>query len=147
MDKNLLSLENLDIPEFDKAHIQETKRMMYEKQERYRKKYGKDWRQHYYHDLVDPGYDVDLKFANECIYAGRVPGTTIQPGQRSFTMERFWEQAKRIYGSTEWAVLLHAEGDPAIAELLLQDAVSTGKWKELPDCLQDEYYKRINDKD
>lgn len=38
---------------------------------------------------------------------------------------------------------MHVPGDPYSVELLLQDAIKTRKWKELPDCLQEECHKRI----
>ena len=47
-----------------------------------------------------------------------------------------------LFGKDYDRLFFHKPHDPEIAELLLQDAVKTGKWQELPDCLQDEYKRR-----
>ena len=37
----------------------------------------------------------------------------------------------------------HGPADPEIVSALLEDALSSGRWQELPDALQAEYHKRV----
>ena len=46
---------------------------------------------------------------------------------------------RTLYGDDRYA---WPNYDPQAGELLLRDALRTGKWKELPDELQDEYHHR-----
>lgn len=83
-----------------------------------------------------------MKSVNECIYYGteliiRGIGDSIKR-DRKIARDRMLE----IYGDQYDELLVHEYGDPRAVELLLNDAIKTGRWKELPDCLQDKYHKR-----
>ena len=57
--------------------------------------------------------------------------------------ERFLERMHELYGDEFDELRHHMDADSRVIELLIQDAIRTGKWKELPDELQDEYHKRV----
>lgn len=53
------------------------------------------------------------------------------------------DRQRELYGDRYDELVQHKYGDSRVVELLLQDAIRTGKWKELPDELWDEYKKRV----
>lgn len=143
MRKNPLSLSNMTAPEFD---INETRKTMEDGErirQQYRDRYGEDWFQHYVADTTKEDYDSIGKMVNEHIYHGTIPTPRYQPGSKSLILERFWERAETIYGNRNIESAMHEDNDPEIANWLVTDAMRTGKWKELPDGLQNEYHIRM----
>ena len=53
---------------------------------------------------------------------------------------------QELYGDDYDELRSYKNADPRVVELLLDDAVRTGKWKELPDELQPEYHKRVGNR-
>lgn len=110
-------------------------------------KYGDDWERHYMELLCPPlDYDVDMLAINEAAYYGR---RVIMTGTPTAYVQMERKQEKRfreIYGDgygDGWSeAVFHAPCDPVIGEWLLSDAIRTGKWKELPRELRDEYARR-----
>ena len=49
------------------------------------------------------------------------------------------KRTHELYGDKYDELIHHERGDSRVAKLLLDDALRTGKWKELPDELQKEY--------
>lgn len=149
-----LSLSALTMPEFNGEEIRRDLRELEEGEKRYKEMYGDEWQKKYLHDLgfvsdEDFDYDRDMKRINEAIYYG-VPiavsgwGEGIKELYKKQEV-RMHEIYDELYGKDYGIYHGHVEGDKQIIEWLINDAIKTGKWKELPDCLQDEYHKRVGD--
>lgn len=108
----------------------------------YKQKYGDGWQEKYnanYSRSVD--YDVDLKSLNEAVYAGQCP---LVSDSGVFRMSVGYDRRMReIYGTRYDELKDHVYKDSEVARLLVEDAVKTGKWKELPDELQDSYFTLV----
>lgn len=111
-------------------------------------------------DLDDPGlmdeeiaamrskcdYDQDMKTINTCIYDGCLySGTGFSVAKMQ---KRQVERLKLLFGLSDDTACLdwfraHGRCDPDVSEVLIADAVESGKWKELPDELQPLYLSRI----
>lgn len=94
---------------------------------------------------MDPGYDTELKIINECIYNGSLYTAlgTGWLGTRRVQLERI----KFLFGLSDDEACVawfetHNRGAADTADKLLEDAIRTGKWKELPDELQSAYHER-----
>lgn len=142
-----LSLKDLDLPDSDvkPGSLREEYEKGLAEQEQFRKFYGKDWFKkwcEYVH--LNPDYDVDLKSVNSAIYYGSEIMMCTSDGSAIMRIRNLLESRRReLYGSDYDRLRHHEKGDLEVVELLLADAVKTGKWKELPDCLQEEYHKRV----
>lgn len=141
-----LSLSNLTMPEFNGEEIRRGMKELEEGEEKYKQMYGDEWWPKYLHDLGilrDIDYDEDMKTINEGIYCGE-PFFVSGYGEH---VKKFYEKQesrmREIYGKDYDTLRSHEFGDLTVVERLLNDAIKTGKWKELPDELQDEYHKRI----
>lgn len=137
------SLKGLHVP-LTKDVLDEKSRMYKEQRAFYQRKYGDNWRQRWLEDCGVPvDYDGDMKFINTSIYYGICASRS---STNSDTIRLFDEKQTarwhELYGDCYDELLRHKAGDPRVVELLLQDALRTGKWKELPDELQDEYRRR-----
>lgn len=114
-----------------------------------KKKYGDDW-QKYYLDIVFPSSDIDtdLRSFNRAIYGGYMPSYYGLPKDVHELHEMLHERIRVLFNDRDWMKYLHHEpGIPEINEVLINDALRTGMWRELPDELQDEYHRRAGDKD
>ena len=114
-------------------------------QAEFKAKYGDDWREKWIaHICPSRDYDVWLKDFNTAIYQ---IGTFHVRGIGDFRRieAEFDQRCHEVYGD-EYDSLIgwHEYADSRVVELLLQDALRTGRWKELPDELQDEYHRRVN---
>lgn len=91
-------------------------------------------------------YDQDMKTINTCIYDGRLySGTGFSVAKMQ---KRQVERLKLLFGLSDNAACLdwfrtHGRGDSDVSEILIADAVGSGKWQELPDELQPLYLSRI----
>lgn len=144
MSKHELSLENLTGYQFDKRDVKLSMAKIRAKIDFYKSKYGDNWRDEYEKDsCLYADYDVTLRLLNESIYCGRmvdISGAT----QRAVMFPVWYEQRMReLYGKDYDLLKNHAMGDSRVVELLLQDALKTGKWKELPEVLHDLYKDRV----
>lgn len=158
---NGLSLSQLDIfPEGfgSEEEAMERLRKSEVEQEEYKAKYGKDWLDYYDrdHGIIhesddDFDYDRALKLMNDGIfnaYYPRIASYSIPGGPDDWMNRVRCGMPKRlmeIYGDRYMELAFHKPNDPRVNELLIQDALKTGKWKELPDCLQAEYHRRAGD--
>lgn len=153
------SLESLDVPAFisglstpegqkkfqeDMAEIQAEDEALVE---RCKAEHGGTWEQEYMRRKgYDSGYDTDAKLVNESMYEGHMPYVC---GLDAARLWRFaYDRMALLLGCTTeeacWNWFReHGPRDSSMAEALVADAVKTGRWKELPDCLQDEYRRRI----
>ena len=112
--------------------------------EEYERKYGDKWMEVYELDMgLRVDYDTILKSINEAIYHGTGLGISGYGPTVHKIHERFLSRMHELYGDAFDELRYHANVDPRVVALLLEDAVRTGKWKELPDELQDEYHKRV----
>lgn len=142
-----LDLGGLTMPEFDWEQIEKNQIRRDAEQAEYKEKYGDNWFKKWWDDKnPEPDYDDLMKSINECIYYGVIMTITGTDNQVDADQRRVFERMHDVYGDQYDELEMHAYGDPRAVELLLQDAIKTGKWKELPDCLQDEYHKRIQNK-
>ena len=89
-----------------------------------------------------PDYDSRAKYANECIYAGSWPSYTDGAGPVGYK-EQFERRLRDLYGSRYDELKHHEYADPRVADILIEDAIRTGRWKELPDDLQPDYHARV----
>lgn len=117
------------------------------KKEEYKKKYGDGWWEVYKRDCGyyhDGSYDRNMKFVNSCIYHGSCPDSTDPIDLME--LRRMWRERMHVlYGGAYDELERHKNADPRVVELLLQDAIKTGKWKELPNELQAEYRRWAGD--
>lgn len=114
----------------------------------FRKKYGAEWKKYYDEWRVEQGLiphpdcDLDVKLMNESIYMGRRFGI-IGEGAGPFMLRQYAHE-REVYGDALDRLVSHDPGDPEAVELLLRWAEKTGRWRDLPDCLQGEYHKRVS---
>lgn len=145
--KTDLDLGGLNISKFDSVQMKKTQSKREINQAEYKEKYGDNWFEKWWADHnPKPDYDPLIKSINECIYSGVV--MTIRGTDNGVHNDqiRVFERMHEIYGDQYAELEVHAYGDSDVKERLLQDAIRTGKWKELPDCLQDEYHTRTQNK-
>lgn len=111
----------------------------------YREKYGDDWILRWLDDNSTPDdVDGDMKFINTAIYHGETATISCSTMKQFEEFNKKQEDRQReLYGDRYDELVQHKYGDSRVVELLLQDAIRTGKWKELPDELWDEYKKRV----
>ena len=134
-----LDLFDLELPDImmSKEELAESRQRFDEAEKRLRPEYGNDWFTAWQTEL-DPDYPYYHKrMINEHIYSG-TPLLSL-----SMELVNEWHiRMQELYGNEYKRLYFHREGDPEVVELLLQDALKTGKWQELPKCLHDEYKKR-----
>lgn len=139
-----LSLSGLTDVSVPVADVQAVVRRNEAERARYREKYGSSWLTVYCRDKgITVDYDRQMKLVNMAIYygrCGRVSGTGPEIAEFPKRLER---RARELYGAEYDTLWSHAVGDQRVIELLLADAVVTGKWQELPDELQAEYHRRV----
>ena len=139
-----LSLSNLDSHGMDSNRLQEISKEVDHRISSYEFKYGSSWFEHYAMDEgLIPDYDIMLKTVNKAIYAGREPSFVGYESDWREYQKLYVERTHALYGSRYDELVYHSMGDSRVAELLLQDAVKSGKWKELPDFLQKEYKRLV----
>lgn len=144
-----LSLSRLARFSMDAVEIQAIRKRNAAVREAYKKKYGDSWRKIYNQDkgrLVDNSYDIDMKFVNSCIYHGSRPGISDDGEMLKRVLIMWQSRMQELYGSDYDELRYHRNADPRVVELLLDDAMRTGKWKELPDELQPECHKRASNR-
>lgn len=142
--KSALDLKNLSMPpvategdvnaafEADKANLAA-----------YRRKYGdREGVRRFMSDMgcsVERDYDIDAKRINTMLYRWTSPCVSGSPEFVSRFLGRYMVRQRELYGDRYGELVRGGGSTPELAGPLLRDAVRTGKWKELPDELQDEY--------
>lgn len=154
-----MSLKNFPLPipegeEFDSLMAEVDAEMDAERKEReeFRKKYepiyGDEWFHEFYKQRGEgpKDYNEDMKLVNTWIYMGWmslfVTGT---PEYRSELKDIFHRREHDLYGDMYGKLNGHTGKSKQAGRLLVQDAIRTGKWKELPDELQVEYHRQVGD--
>lgn len=141
----ILDLRQLDhLLDYDEVAYEKRKKEDEEEKVRLKKQYGERWREIYdeRHHLYVTDKERRTGF-NQDIYNGFyiLPCVTVRGVQ---CVEPAREQRMReVYGQAYDRLFYHKKGDPEVVELLLQDAVKTGRWDELPECLQEECKNRM----
>lgn len=141
-------LSQLSLPDFSKEgdKIRRNAENTRLEQERYRQQYGADWFQRWCKDrgiIVD--YSRSMKWTNTMIYDGvRHPVNCMRgsPEGLKSAIDLFFCRLQELYGEN-FADEYAGSDLSDRSERLVLDALKTGKWKELPDELQDEYRKRM----
>ena len=111
----------------------------------FKAKYGADWKKKWMWHVCHPhDYDANLKFFNTVIYHNGVLNVCGTGDVVRRDMAAFEKRCREVYGDEYDALKWHEYADSRVVELLLQDALRTGKWKELPDELQEEYHRRVS---
>lgn len=140
-----LSLKQLErFFEYDKEAAEKRRRAREAEEAELKKQYGDRWYDVYAerHHLYVTDRDRRIKF-NQEIYDGRYYLEQTTPeGFRSIQQIRE-QRMKEVYGDAYDRLYYHKKGDPEAVELLLQDAVKTGRWDELPECIQEECQRRM----
>lgn len=115
------------------------------KEAEYKEKYGDDWWPHYVKWLCGwPDYDQTTKLLNEQLYRGSLYSPLGSGAVEA--REQMRQHMMDVYGDAWHRLSIHNYADPEVVELLLKWAERTGKWEELPDCLQDEYHRHVGDR-
>lgn len=137
-----LSLKNLGTYDSDANKVERQSKLNDVRRERelYKQKYGSQWFKKYAVDKgLMPDYDITLKETNEFIYLGREPFFIDWTPRLKMCQDLYAERTHALYGDAYDELIHHEPGDIRVVELLLSDAVKTGKWRELPDELQSDY--------
>lgn len=144
MRKNPLDLNGLTMDDIDFSRLPEITAELERIEKECKEKYGDDWWSHYV-KATDPYYDVDLdeRTINRFIYEGHEPCVS---GLGAFQIHTlYWEKMKRLFGPFYKRYVNHKRNDPKVNKILIKDALKSGKWKELPECLQEEYHRLVGD--
>lgn len=146
MSVNPMSLENLAMPDFSSERFAEHRARMDAEKREYQAKYGDQWQEHLRADREKAQQIIVEKSINSRIYATGTPRymrtDRVLPGEEEIFDARLHE----LYGDQYDELTTKRERcDPRVAELLLQEALRTGRWEVLPDILQSEYHERAGD--
>ena len=146
MNKNPLDLNGLTMDDIDFSGAREGLERAKQMQKKYQEKYGDDWWEHYFED-TNPRHDVDWdeETINEAIYNGHRLCISGDPIWMVKMEKRYWDKMKRLFGPFYKEYVRHGHNDPKVSKALLKDALKSGKWKELPEELQEEYHKMAGD--
>lgn len=90
--------------------------------------------------------DGTLRLSNYLVFHGNHynPHVCCEPCAYHDILREYYAREKEIYGDQHDELMNHEPDDPRVNELLIQDALRTGYWRELPKSLQAEYHKRLN---
>lgn len=114
-------------------------------EEMYRERYGENWSEKYFYDkYIHPGEIAFARDINERIYYGNeriVVYDDIDGSYRRRISEALEARKRALYGGQYDRFQDHEPGDSEVAELLVKDALQTGKKEELPEELWEEYEK------
>lgn len=138
-----LDLSGLTMPEIDWSGVKADIVARESELDAYIEKYGeKEGSERYMRDLFADSsmdYDIAVKQANVGIYNGMLPMVTGLGPMRRNVRRLYIKRTHELYGDKYDELIRHERGDSRVVKLLLDDALQTGKWKELPDELQEEY--------
>lgn len=140
MDKSSLNLNNLTMDDIDFSSAREGIEQIKKKRKEYQEKYGDDWLEHYMAD--NPVYsntDFCEESINRAIYGGYEPCVS---GALQFRVKvEYPAKMKRLFGPFYKRYIHHEPNNPVVNKALIKDALKSGKWRELPKELQDEYHR------
>ena len=98
-----------------------------------------------------PEYDYRMKEAHSFMYRGLPAYMALTGTDVGYIQKTQDDEMMRLLGLPDKNACFmyfteHGPADPEVVEALLNDALTSGKWKELPDALQDEYHKRVSER-
>lgn len=104
-----------------------------------KEKYGNDWKEHFL-SATNPNHGLDVyeKIIYKTIYNG-----TVFSSDNWTLNNRFLKKVEKLFGKDWKKQILGKKNDPYIIDKLIEDAIETGKWKELPKELHEEYHRRV----
>lgn len=143
-----ISLTNLELPELDNERLQRIIKESDEEKKRLQEQYGEGWFAVWKRlKGIDRDYDTWMKKINTMIYYGKTYHSGTTCSQAYYLTKQKWENRMHdLYGFLPGSFVTNCPGGyPNAAKLLLEDALRTGKWKELPDELQLEYHKKVKE--
>lgn len=142
MSKNPLDLNGLTMDDIDFSGVREELEKEKQLQKEYQEKYGDNWWEHYIAD-TEPDHDIDWdeETVNEAIYNGHRPCVSGHPQIVYQIDKKYWEKMKRLFGPFYKRYIRHEHNNPKVNKALLKDALKSGKWRELPKELQEDYHK------
>lgn len=140
MKQNLLDLNHLTIEDIDFSGVKEGIAEIKQKEKEYEAVYGDDWMSHY---IADSDYychvDSDEQIIDRAVFEGHKP---IVIGQHAGIIERkYWEKMRRIFGPFYKHYVNHEQNNSKANKALIKDAIKSGKWKELPEPLHEQYHR------
>lgn len=115
--------------------------------QQYKNKYGKRWDKYYEQDMgftID--FDLEMKAINTAIHEKKVPNVMGSYQALIALNQKCQKRISELFGDRYNIYVLCADDDLDTDAVLIKDAVKTGKWKELPDDLQKEYWERADEK-
>ena len=106
--------------------------------------YGSDWHRVYMERYYINDCKENRRYINQLIYDGNnfLPMIADKKYADIVLAERE-HRMREVYGDRYDELYHHKPGDPVVCERLIQDALKTGRWDELPEELQEEYKKRM----
>lgn len=142
MNKNPLNLNKLTVDDIDFSKLPEITERLDRIERECREKYGDDWWEPFV-AATNPSHDIDLDEAsvNRAIFGGYRLFITSNPSAMMRREKLYWDKLKRLFGPFYKRYVKHKINDPRVNKALIKDALKSGKWKELPKELQDEYHR------
>lgn len=142
MGNNPLDLNRLTMDDIDFSKVHEISKNLECIEAECKEKYGDDWFEHYFL-ITNPRCNIDSveEVVNRAIYDGCELVISGSPTAVREAEMRYKEKMKRIFGIFYKQYMHHKPNDPKINRALLNDAIISGKWRELPNELQEEYHK------
>lgn len=137
--KENLSLGGLTMPDLSREAVHAIRDESEKEIAEYRVKYGDGWYKQWREDQGDgSGGDMDANLLNAMILYGTNAGCC-----HPHEFEQLELRMRELYGDAYEVLKDHESWDARVVELLLSEAVRTGKWKRLPKELWPEYRKRV----
>lgn len=145
MNKNPLDLDQLTMDDIDFEGLLPKITEEFNKVEKEcREKYDENWFEHYTKKIrPNDSIDITEKWINDAIYSGYALNVTGSPESVIETYDRYNKKLKQFFGRSYKHYIHHKPNNPKINKLLIEDAIKTGKWKELPEQLHEEYHKQV----
>lgn len=111
----------------------------------YRDKYGdEEGERRYYADQDEADRKVVRRSINERIYAFGTNSEFLNTFPCDSVKKNYDDRFRALCGDQYDEIAVYrTEEDPRIAELMIQEALQTGVWDELPRSLQPEYWRRV----
>lgn len=146
MNEKDLNLDGLTMDNIDFSGVREALKKDKQMEKEYQDKYGDDWWEHYLSD-TNPYHNIDLdeKSINEAIHGGYRLCITAHPAVIKRLDDKYWEKMRRLFGRFYKRYVEHEPNNPKVNKALVKDALKSGKWKELPEELQEEYHRLAGD--
>lgn len=146
MTRSDVSLDKITLFPFDTAKMDAFAVQLAAKEQDYKDKYGDQWQAKYLDDAARKYQTSRNKYINGLIYyIGKLTVSFVDdttPEERAM----FDQRLHAVYGEQYDELIENRTAwDPRVGELLIQEAIQTGTWEELPDQLQAEYHKRIGE--